>query len=886
METNPKPNQPDRARGLAPIFVAFAAGGMAAALLLASYAWQNKFVGRAAVEFLARTLGYDAFLDQQANKVAALKALPGNYFSNVEVPKMVLDIKFEHWEKILAKRAKALKIGGLVQEDGDFVPASIRYAGGKAKVKVRLKGDHLDHLEGDKWSFRVKTRNKDHVYGMRRFSLQKPESREFQLTPMMLALTKSLGLIPARYMFVDLTINGNRIGTMAVEEHPAKEMLEAAARKDSVVVRYSEKYFWDWYQKRGSAASAFNPFNDYRFAPVDAFQSSRIQKSATLKSNYQVAAGLLRSFAEGRLPPSTVFDAELMGRYLAVAELFGSWHGIRWHNLRFYYNPQTSLLEPMPFDMSSTLKWGSFVTRGEQIVRDILSDAKINRSFRKQLKSLINGVRSGEVTKLLKEAEARHLPRLQTEYLLHGAYPLSRLQKRASLLEERLLGDKGAAPVRSHQLLFAREFVERGERVLSLTNAMTLPVKVKRVYLAKCVGAAPARTEVLDAARLPVTLPAANPDGRPAGVKLRLNEGLGRNCTMMVESHLAGSDRIRTVMVDPDTAPIKASPIPTSTVSATLSGRDFITYHRGDRTLRIASGTHTVGRDLVVPDGVTLKVGPGTTLRFAPGAAIVSHGPLAFKGTADSPITLRPVDGNKGWQGIAVMRAGARSQFRHVRVIHTTGVAKPGWVLTGGVTFYESDVDIVGTTFRGHNGEDALNTVRSDYVVDRTTFDTTLSDAFDSDFSTGKITNSTFINIGTAGGGDAVDTSGSTVEITDSKFRQVSDKSISVGEASNVTVSGIDIDDTGTGLASKDRSTLKATKVTIKGAKFAALTAYIKKPEYGGATIIADNITVDGGKTRNLVQNGSRIVLAGRTLDTQDIDIDALYDTVMKPGAR
>ena len=187
-------------------------------------------------------------------------------------------------------------------------------------------------------------------------------------------------------------------------------------------------------------------------------------------------------------------------------------------------------------------------------------------------------------------------------------------------------------------------------------------------------------------------------------------------------------------------------------------------------------------------------------------------GPLAFKGTAEAPITLRPSNAKKGWQGIAVMRAGARSELRHTRVIHTTGVAKPGWSLTGGVTFYESDVDVVATTFKGHNGEDALNIVRSDFVIDGTTFDTTLSDAFDSDFSTGKVTKSTFINIGTAGGGDAIDTSGSVVEITDVTFRQVSDKAISAGEASTVTASDIVIDDTGTGLASKDRSTLTASK--------------------------------------------------------------------------
>ena len=886
METHPKLNQPGKIRRLTPFAVAFAAGILAVATVLGGYAWENKSVGKVAVEFFARTLGYDAFMDRGANKIAALRALPGNYFRNVDIPKMVLDIKFEHWQKILAKRAKALASGGLVQEDGDFVPASIRYADGKAKVKVRLKGDHLDHLEGDKWSFRIKTRNKDHVYGMRRFSLQKPEAREFQLTPMMLALTKSLGLIPARYMFVDLTINGDRIGTMALEEHPAKEMLEASGRKDSVIIRFSEKYFWNWYNKGGTATSSFSPFNDYRFAPIDAFQSSRIQKSAVLSRHQRVSSGLLRGFSEGRLPASKVFDADLMGRFLAVTELFGAWHGIRWHNLRFYFNPLTSLLEPLPFDFSSELKWGSFVTSKEPITRDMLRDPNIKRSFHAHLKSLIGRVRSGEVTKLLKEAEARHLPHLQKEYLLHGRYPLNRLVKRASMLEERLLGNKGAAPIRYDQLLFAREYSDQGKRVLSLTNAMTQPVTVKRVYLARCKGAQPDRTEAIAASRLPVTLPAANPNGLPDGVKLQLSEGLGRNCAMLVDSHLAGSDRIKTVTVDPDTAALDASPIPEGTLSAALADREFLTYQAAEKTLSVAAGNHMVGRDMIVPAGTTLAIGAGTTLRFAPGVAIIAHGPVAFRGTAAAPITLRPTDAKKGWQGIAVMRAGARSEVRHTRIIRTTGVDKPGWSLTGGVTFYESDVDIVGATFRDHNGEDALNIVRSDFVIDATSFDTTLSDAFDSDFSSGRITISTFSYIGSAGGGDAVDTSGSVVEIIGATFRQISDKAISVGEASTVTVRDVVIDDTGTGLASKDRSTLKASNVTIKGAKFAALTAYIKKPEYGGATIIADDITIVGGNTRNLVQTGSRIVLAGRELDTQDIDIDALYDTVMKPGAR
>ena len=96
------------------------------------------------------------------------------------MPQLVFDIKFEHWEKIVNKRAEALATGGLIQKADDFVPASIRYSDGKtsgtAKIKLRLKGDQLDHLLGEKWSVRVRARGKDHVYGMRRFSLQAPET--------------------------------------------------------------------------------------------------------------------------------------------------------------------------------------------------------------------------------------------------------------------------------------------------------------------------------------------------------------------------------------------------------------------------------------------------------------------------------------------------------------------------------------------------------------------------------------------------------------------------------------------------------------------------------------------------------------------------------------
>ena len=96
------------------------------------------------------------------------------------IPELVIDIKFRHMQKLYKKRAEALKKGVLIQETEDFVPASIRHGDQTTRIKLRLKGDHTDHLDSDKWSFRIHVKGKDHIFGMRRFSIQHPKVRGYQ----------------------------------------------------------------------------------------------------------------------------------------------------------------------------------------------------------------------------------------------------------------------------------------------------------------------------------------------------------------------------------------------------------------------------------------------------------------------------------------------------------------------------------------------------------------------------------------------------------------------------------------------------------------------------------------------------------------------------------
>ena len=90
-----------------------------------------------------------------------------------------LEVSNKSMAKLRMKRKKALEKGLLVQEEGDWVGGALKGGGDSVGVKLRLKGDWLDHIEGTKWSFRIKVKNGGAWKGMRVFSIQRPETRAF-----------------------------------------------------------------------------------------------------------------------------------------------------------------------------------------------------------------------------------------------------------------------------------------------------------------------------------------------------------------------------------------------------------------------------------------------------------------------------------------------------------------------------------------------------------------------------------------------------------------------------------------------------------------------------------------------------------------------------------
>ena len=134
--------------------------------------------------------------------------------------------------------------------------------------------------------------------------------------------------------------------------------------------------------------------------------------------------------------------------------------------------------------------------------------------------------------------------------------------------------------------------------------------------------------------------------------------------------------------------------------------------------------------------------------------------------------------------------------------------------------------------------------------------------------------------------GDAIDVSGTTIDIVGTEFKDIQDKAVSVGENSTLVATKLLIESAGVGVASKDGSRVTLTDSVINKSKKAIMMAYNKKKEYGPGTIFAKNIKAQDLPRLALVQKGSRISIDGIDLAEKDIDVNNLYATTMKPGLR
>ena len=160
------------------------------------------------------------------------------------------------------------------------------------------------------------------------------------------------GIITTPYDFAQVYIDSVNMGIYAVEEHFTLKMLKLNKRKAGPILRFNEDIHWEEELQLNDliikdSCLGYNGTGNFKSTKISLYDSyDYINKDSIVMK----AIDKLNNFRNNEIVISEHFDLNLWAKYFAICEVFGANHGTRWHNVRFYYNPETELIEPIGYD--------------------------------------------------------------------------------------------------------------------------------------------------------------------------------------------------------------------------------------------------------------------------------------------------------------------------------------------------------------------------------------------------------------------------------------------------------------------------------------------------------------------------------------------------------
>lgn len=262
-------------------------------------------------------------------------------------------------------------------------------------------------------------------------------------------------------------------------------------------------------------------------------------------------------------------------------------------------------------------------------------------------------------------------------------------------------------------------------------------------------------------------------------------------------------------------------------------------------------------KPLVIPRGYRVNIMEGTTIDFTNKSLLLSYSPIIAIGTQEHPVRINSSDSTG--MGLAVLCSCQESYFENVWFSTISRPSGNGWELTGAVTFYESNVKMDNCIFSDNiSGDDYLNIIRSDFLITNSLFKNVKADALDPDFCKGRLENTNFFNIGN----DAVDVSGTFIELMRILIDNAGDKGLSTGEKSTMHASNITIKNSEIALTSKDLSVIRIFNSELTNNRL-AYAIFQKKSEFGPAQIFAENIAIPENEKNFLIEEQSLLMING-----------------------
>ena len=765
---------------------------------------------------------------------------------NLSIPKQKL-------QQIIEARNTVIKDYGVIDEVGDLkFPAELKINNQDfGMTDLGFKGDWSGHLNGTKWSMKIKINGKKKYHGMDYFTLQDDGARNGSNEVLFMDTLRRSGIVTPRYFYAYLKINGNPIGLMQVEERWSS-ILPNSHRRNGVMLGIDDsEMFLQWQQnfKLGFSPvkdaallfdTQYNPswFESFKLVP------SIGRKAAENSIQFKRGLGLLRGLMDRKLGPEEVFDLKTMAKYSAAVVWWGGTHALIPHNQHFYYNPILDLLEPIGYDANirdEVWKKNIFYSYYWKFLRDtaecpttvevcvlVQSYTRVGESplFWKYYKEALETYRKLYFEQGLEaELEKHHAQIKKIKALAHedeNANPdFQALGKRLihfadSKIYEPHVSEWREPKPREIQYWWAlktpaQAFLIQNDLTGAQKNDSPLTLEIRNLTSDKLT----IREIKLINPDESIPLPNDKEIELPA---LPLQSG---KVTVALPSKVVGNEsRIRILIAkDAFTWTVKTKPYANMIAKNEYASRSVADIKKvfpnavldlKNQVIQLPSGSQKIESSITFPSDWKVVIRSGSRLQFCRTCGFYIRGSFQVNRTKEHPVSFEPTD--EFWSGVTVDNRDQESSIQNLNVkgLRRPKVARPGD--HSGIVVYGGKIHIESLKILDSSVEDALNLVSTTGSLENVEIKNTTSDCIDAEFSELEMDQVSVTNCGD----DGLDLGTSKVKLANVKIDGTQDKGISVGQGSQVTATNIEIKHSPTGVAVKGASSFDQKNVKIE----------------------------------------------------------------------
>lgn len=760
---------------------------------------------------------------------------------NAEYEKIYIYISDNDFRKLQNKRDKFLKQGIITNDTNRYVNAHILHNNTKIKCKLRLKGHMTDHLQDKKWSFRIKTKGKQSLFGMTRFTLQHPGTRAYAYEWVYHQWLKYENILHLRYFFLNVFVNDEDWGIYALEEHFSNELLRYNRKMPAPILRFNPDMYWHGRISEKNKTYIDEQFTSFQSSFIEAYNQEELLKSIEGQNILNKSVQLLELFRRRKITTSQAFDIEKMAKFHAIIDLIGGQHSLDWSDVKYYYNPTTGKLEPVGYESFSVNKITQISGANKYFINNsnydnfhqmIFNDSAFFSNYIYYLNQFSKKQYLDKFFQSIHEQLQQQLAILYTEFpyknfvndlYYHNAQIIHKILNAPASVEAHLQNISG-------DTLFIN--VACIDALPYLSGPLLIDDSVYNPINAKIIPSKPLNkpTEFITLKYL------VNPQTLNIIKSAKKKKIIFRN-------KLLGTHLYDTVWRETNILPFASFQEQTAeNITTDISKLSFVLEDKTNYTFIIPAGNYTIKQHFTVPKTHILIIKPGANITFEKKSSLTLYSALLCN--ADEEHTIRFNFMDTITQLFITADNNYKSVFTHC-VFSSAGNTNN--TDASYININNTNIQVNSCVFSGMYNS-AINILNSNASFNSTVFTVICNDAIRFNYSNAKISNSSFNKISHK----SITSVGSNLFIDNSYFNATNSTALSLNENSFARINNVNFSYNNLAIKVTDGSTLYAGDISINNVQVGFLCEK-KSNIYGNSYITIKNLHHKGVK--NLIQN-------------------------------